>query len=155
MWYYCADMEINGIPLHPLAVHAAVVAGPVAALAALLYLVPAWRDRLRWPMVVLAVVACGAIWVAHLSGEDLLASGRFDGLAGELAEQLEEHEELAETLRLVASGFTVVAVVAGLLHRRAGALRVGLGVLLAASAVALGVWTVLAGEAGARAVWGA
>lgn len=148
-------MEINGIPLHPLAVHAAVVLGPVAALTALLYLVPSLRDRLRWPMVVLAVVAGVSIWVAYLSGEDFLDSARFDGVAGELAERIEEHEELAETLRLVVSGFTVVAVVAGLLHRRTGAVRVVLSVLLAAAAVALAVWTFLAGEAGARAVWGA
>jgi hypothetical protein len=148
-------MEINGIPLHPLAVHAAVVLGPAAALAALLYLVPAWRDRLRWPMLVLAVTACAAIWVAYLSGQDFLDSGRFDGLAGELAERIEEHEELAETLRLVVTGFTVVAVVTGLLHRRGGAARIVLSVLLAASAVALAVWTFLVGEAGARAVWGA
>ena len=50
-------MEINGLPLHPLVVHAAVVFGPLAALAALAYVVlPAWRDRLRWPMVVLALM---------------------------------------------------------------------------------------------------
>ena len=44
-------MEINGLPLHPLVVHAAVIFGPLAALAALAYLVPRWRLRLRWPMV--------------------------------------------------------------------------------------------------------
>ena len=32
-------MEINGLPLHPLAVHAAVVFGPLAALLALAYAV--------------------------------------------------------------------------------------------------------------------
>ena len=48
-------MEINGLPLHPLVVHAAVIFGPLAAVAALAFLVPRWRDRLRWPMVVLAV----------------------------------------------------------------------------------------------------
>ena len=33
-------MEINGLPLHPLVVHAAVVFGPLAALTALAYVVP-------------------------------------------------------------------------------------------------------------------
>lgn len=147
-------MEINGVPLHPLVVHAAVVFGPLSALAALAYLVPAWRERLRWPMVVLAVIAAGSIWAAYLSGEDFLESSRFDGVAGVLAERIERHEELAETLRLVVSGFAVVAVLSALLHRRGGGVRLVLSVLLAASAIAVVVWSVLTGDAGAQAVWG-
>ena len=59
-WSVYQCMEINGLPLHPLVVHAAVIFGPLAALAALVYaVVPRWRDRLRWPMVALALVAGG------------------------------------------------------------------------------------------------
>ena len=54
-------MEINGLPLHPLVVHAAVIFGPIAALTALAFLVPRWRLRLRWPMVGLALVATASI----------------------------------------------------------------------------------------------
>ena len=148
-------MEISGVPLHPLTVHAAVVFGPLAALLALAYLVPAWRDRLRWPMLLVALLATGAVWAAYLTGEDFLESARFEGLSGELLARVEEHEELAESLRLVASGFAVVAVVAALLHRRRGAVRLLVSVALLAAAVALTVSTVLTGHAGARAVWGA
>ena len=56
-------MEIGGLPLHPLVIHAAVVFGPLGALSALGYAVLArWRDRLRWPMLVLALLATGASW---------------------------------------------------------------------------------------------
>ena len=67
-------MEINGLPLHPLVVHAAVVLGPLGALTALAYaVVGRLRDRLRGPMVVMAVVATGTIVAAYLSGNDFLA----------------------------------------------------------------------------------
>ncbi len=147
-------MEINGVPLHPLVVHAAVVFGPLAALAALAYLVPPWRDRLRWPMVLLALLAAGSIWAAYLTGEDFFDSDRFEGFSGEILDKIEHHEDLAGTLRLVVSGFAVVAVLNGLAHRSGGAVRLLLSVLLLAGAVATIVWTVLTGDAGSQAVWG-
>ena len=148
-------MEINGLPLHVLAVHAAVVLGPLSALLALAYAaLPRYRDRLRW--VTLAAVLAGAvaIWVAYLSGEDFLDSDRFRGLQGAARDKIEQHEEYAETLRLLVSGFAVVTVAATWLHRRAGALRWVLAALVAVGAVLTLVWTVLTGDAGAQAVWG-
>ena len=54
-------MEINGLPLHPLVVHAAVVFGPLGALLALGYVsLPARRDRLRLPMLGLALTSATA-----------------------------------------------------------------------------------------------
>ncbi|WP_248580951.1 DUF2231 domain-containing protein [Nocardioides sp. InS609-2] len=147
-------MEITGVPLHPLVVHAAVVLGPLAALAALVYLVPPWHDRLRWPMVVLALLAAGSIWAAYLTGEDFFDSARFDGFSGEALEKIEHHVELAETLRLVVSGFAIVAVLKAFAHRRGGFVGALLSVLLLAGAVATLVWVVLTGDAGAQAVWG-
>ncbi len=147
-------MEINGVPLHPLVVHAAVVFGPLAALTALAYLLPPWRDRLRWPMVVLALIAAGSIWAAFLTGEEFFESARFDGVSGVVLDRIEQHEELAGTLRLVVSGFAAVAVLTALAHHRGGAVRALLAVLLLAGALATLVWVVLAGDAGAQAVWG-
>ena len=44
-------MEINGVPLHPLVVHAVVVFAPLAALFGIAYAVlPNWRWALRWPL---------------------------------------------------------------------------------------------------------
>ena len=148
-------MEFNGLPLHVLAVHAAVVLGPLSALIGLAYaLVPRYRDRLRWVTLVAVLVAGVAIWVAYLSGESFLDSGRFSGLQGEAREKIEKHEEYADTLRLLATGFAVVTVVAAWLHRRPGAVRYALSALVAVGAVLTLVWTVLTGDAGAQAVWG-
>ena len=143
-------MEINGLPLHPLVVHAAVIFGPLAAAAALGYLVPRWRDTLRWPLVVLAVIATGALVLAYFSGGDFLDSKP----ELESSPQVEEHEELGEQLLWVSLAFGVVAVVSGWLHTRTGALRLVLNVLLAVSAVVRLVWVCRTGEAGARAGWG-
>ena len=143
-------MEINGLPLHPLVVHAAVVLGPLAALAALGYLVPRWREPVRWPMVMLAAVATGAIVLAYYSGGDLLDS------RPELRDspQVLDHEELGDQLLWVGLAFGAVALIAGLVHARRGVLRVLFDVLLGLAAVVLVVWVFRTGEAGARAVWG-
>ena len=90
------------MPLHPLVVHAVVVLGPLAAVTGLVYAaVPKWRWLLRWPLVVLAVVAAGASVLAAQSGESLLES------RPELAPIVEEHEESGELMRNVALGYAV------------------------------------------------
>ncbi|WP_036505961.1 DUF2231 domain-containing protein [Nocardioides sp. URHA0020] len=143
-------MEINGLPLHPLVVHAAVIFGPIAALTALAFLVPRWRLRLRWPMVALALLATGAIVAAYLTGDNFLEH------KPELrtSPQVQIHEERADQLLWVTIAFGVVALVAGWFATRTGVLRVVLDVLLAAAAIATLVLLFLTGEAGARAVWG-
>lgn len=147
-------MEINGLPLHPLVVHAAVVFGPLSALAALAYaLVPSWRDRLRWPALVAVLLAAAAIWVAYLTGDSFKESQPFYS-QGALGAKVERHEELAGTLRLVTSAFAVLTVLAVWLHERRGAARLALAGLVSLAAVATLVYTVLTGDAGAQAVWG-
>ncbi|GAB3258593.1 DUF2231 domain-containing protein [Nocardioides dilutus] len=148
-------MEINGLPLHVLVVHAAVVFGPLAALCAIAYVaLPSQRDRLRWMTLLLVLVATGAIWTAFLSGEDFFESDRFSGIAGsELETMILDHQELAGTLRWVASGFAVVTVLAVWQHRREGAARYLLGALVVAGALATLAYTFLTGEAGSKSVW--
>ena len=144
-------MEINGLPLHALVVHAAVVFGPIAALAGILYAaVPPWRDRLRWPLVVLAAIAVSAIWVAYLSGEDLTEANEY---GGPLHELVETHEHRAEKLRLITTAFALTAWVTAWWHTRRGPVGVVLAVLLAVASVATGVWVVLTGDAGAQIAW--
>ena len=147
-------MEITGLPLHVLALHAAVVFGPLAAMVSLAYVgLRSWRDRLRWVTLVSVLVAVGAIWLAHYSGVSFFASDRFDGFSGEALAKIEKHEDYANVLRLIASAYAVVTIVATWLHERTGPIRILLGVLVAASAIATLVWTILTGDAGARAVW--
>ncbi len=144
-------MQINGLPLHALVVHAAVVFGPLAALTGLLYaFVPRWRDALRWPLVATAAVAGVAIWVAYLSGEDLTEANTY---GGPLAELVEEHQERAETLRIAVTVFAVLSFVAAWWHTRTGAVRVVTSGLVAVSAVVTLVYVVLTGDAGAQLAW--
>ena len=144
-------MEINGLPLHPLVVHAAVVFGPLAALTALAYVVlPAWRDRLRWPMVVLALMGTGAITAAYFTGMNF-----FNSRPPELQqlEILQTHRTRAIRLFWVTLGFGILAVLAAWLHTRTGVVRVVLNVLLGLAALAVLALAVLAGDSGSRAVW--
>ena len=148
-------MEINGLPLHPLAVHGAVVLTPLAALVALAYLVPRWRDRLRWPLVAAALVAVGAIVLAYLSGDSFReANDFFNDPANPTTAKIDDHEDLGWILLWWGIAFGVTALLNGILHPRAVWARWVLGVLLAVDAVAVIVLVVLTGDSGARAVWG-
>jgi uncharacterized membrane protein len=147
-------MEINGLPLHPLVVHAAVVFGPLSAFAALGYAaLPRHRDRLRWVMAGLAAVALVTIVAAYLSGNDFKESQDFFS-KGPIGEKVESHEEWAGRLLWVTVAFSLVAFAAAWLHARTGGVRAALNVLLAVGALAVLVLVALTGEAGARAVWG-
>ena len=84
---------------------------------------------------------------------DARARPRGDAAQGEWLDRLNKHEDLGGQLRWVTSGFFVVSLGSAWLHERTGAVRVLLGVVLAASAIATLVWVVLTGDAGARAVW--
>lgn len=145
-------MEINGVPLHPLVVHSAVVFTPLAVLAALAHAVPSWRDRLRWPLVVLAAVSLVSIWVAFFSGEDLREE-RFAAASGTFAERLEDHEEWAEKLRIGVTVFALLAFVSAWFHTRTGTVRTVLTVLTVVAALVTAVLVFLTGDAGAQATW--
>ncbi|WP_244929403.1 DUF2231 domain-containing protein [Nocardioides sp. W7] len=143
-------MEINGLPLHALVVHAAVVFGPLAALAGLGYAVPRWRDRLRWPLVVSVLIATVSVWVAYLSGEQLTEANEY---GGPLAELVKTHEDRAGVLRISVTAFALVSFVAAWLHTRTGPTRLVLAVLVGALALFTAVTTVLVGDAGAQIAW--
>ena len=144
-------MEINGLPLHPLVVHAAVVFGPLGALLALAYVaLPARRDQLRRPMVGLAVVAGLSILAAYLTGRYFLTQRpELRQLPG-----VSTHRARARVLLAVTFAFTVVALATAWWHTRTGVVRALLLTLLGASALGTLVMVVLTGDAGARAVWG-
>ncbi len=156
-------MEITGLPVHPLVVHAAVVLTPLAAALAVAFaVVPRWRYLTRWPLAVTTVAALASVWVSRLSGESLLES------RPEIRQLIRTHEERAELLSLLMIGFTIVVAVAvwglggpsGLLSGRgARDTRVAvldklMPVLLIVGAVAVLAWVGLTGDAGSRVVWG-
>lgn len=149
-------MEINGLPLHPLAVHAAVILAPLAALLAIAYAVPPWRDRLRWPLLVGALVAVGAVVLAYLSGDSFReANAFFNDPSLPATATIDEHEDYGWILLWVTVGFGAVALLNVLLHTvESRWVRVLLALVLVADAVAVLVLTYLTGDAGAKAVWG-
>ncbi len=157
-------MELNGLPLHPLVVHAVVVFAPLAALGGLLFAVrPQWRWALRWPLVVVTLIAVGAAVVAALSGENLAETRGLDALP-----EVQTHQERGKLLRNILLGFTVVvglgawrlggpsALKSGRGERAAttGVVEIVVMGLLVLGAVAVGVAVFLAGDSGSRAVWG-
>ena len=147
-------MEINGLPLHALVVHAAVVLGPLSALVGILYaLMPRWRDYLRWPLVAFVAVAVGAIWTAYLSGGMLEDANPDSYQSDELRGLLDTHEDRANILRWVASGFGLVSFAAALWHSRTGPMRTVLTSLVLAGGVATAIYCVLVGDAGAQIAW--
>ena len=138
------------MPLHALVIHGAVVLGPLAALLAFAYLLPRTREWARWPMVATAVVAAGFVVAAYLSGRDLLDANP----ALRQLPAVASHEDRAAYALTATLVLAVMAVAAGLLHRRPGAVLVVVRVLLALAAITTLVAVIATGDAGARAVWG-
>ena len=66
------SFTINGLPLHPLLVHAVVVLLPLAAVGSIIIaVVPKWRRRYWLPVLVLAVLGIGAVPITQQAGEAL------------------------------------------------------------------------------------
>ncbi|WP_406038431.1 hypothetical protein OG799_25760 [Micromonospora sp. NBC_00898] len=152
---------VNGLPVHPLVVHAVVVLLPLAALGVVALAVrPAWRGRFGVLVVVIAALATAAVPLATDSGESL---ERRVGDPG-------QHAELGDTLIWFALPLLVAAVALVWLHRRArgpvdgpaertrpagaGAVGVVVAVLAVAVAAANLVQVYRVGDSGAKAVWG-
>jgi hypothetical protein len=146
-------MSVDGLPLHPLIVHATVVALPVLALLSLGYLRPRWRPALRWPLVAAGVVSAALMWLTSASG-DSLKHDRFGAIGGVLAQRIQHHEDLAGKLAVVTYVLAAVAVLVPLLRQRLPLPVLWIGsAVLAVGAVGVGVLVVLTGHAGAQAAW--
>src|SRR5687768_7287093 len=100
-------MEINGLPLHPLIVHAVVILGPLAGLTGLAYaFVPKWRWLLRWPLVLLSLVVATTALIAVQAGQSLLDS------RPELGPIVADHADRGVLLRTWSLTFVVDALLA-------------------------------------------
>jgi uncharacterized membrane protein len=154
-------VTINGIPLHPLVVHAAVVLVPLAALFAIAYAVlPSRRWQTRTPAAVLAVGAAVTVWLASATGDSLKER------LHENTSLIETHEHWAGLLQAsmwVLAGLVLIAwwslphhnPLPDKEHRQGvTTLAKPLVVLLPLAAAVTLVHVVLTGDAGARAVWG-
>lgn len=141
---------LNGLPVHPLVVHAVVVLLPLAVLGAIgIAVVPRWRQRFGVLVLAVTVAAVVAIPVATQSGEAL---ERRVGDPG-------AHAELGDQLIWFALPLLVVVAALVWMDRRAGEpSRRGLTLVVAVLAVVVGVANLVQvyriGDSGARAAWG-
>ena len=163
-------MEIAGLPLHPLVVHAAVVLTPLAVvLGWAVALMPGWRWLTRWAALAVTAGAAGAVVFAKQSGEALLEDRPFlTSSQSAVRDLVEKHQDRAELLTIATLAFVVVVMLAFWLLPAASGLATGrlghpgrserwLSLSLSAALLALGavvlVLVVLTGDAGARATW--
>lgn len=160
-------LTIDGLPLHPLVVHAVVVLLPLSAVGTVLIAVrPAWRRRFGTAVAALAVLAVAMVPIAQQTGEQL--EDKLEALENPL---IEHHAELGDTLLPYAVTFGVLVlalVLTGSLAdhqaRAAGppaaprrrlwrALVVPLAILAVLSAAVTTVRVVQIGHSGSTAVW--
>jgi hypothetical protein len=153
-------LSVNGLPLHPLVVHAVVVLLPLAALGAVLVAVrPAWRRAFGVPVLLIALVGVGAVPLATRSGDDLHHA------LGPANQLIEVHEQRGDQLLPYAVVFLLllaVAVISGIREDRAApagtvatSTRVTVisGVLAAVAGLVVTGLVVWIGDSGAVAVW--
>ena len=156
-------MEIAGLPLHPLVVHAAVVFTPLAALAVIAFAVlPKHRWLTRWPAALAALVAFGSVWAARLSGQSMLDANP------DLAQLVATHQDRGVLLSWAIIVFLLVTLVGvwslggpsalatgrGAMESKVASLDKVLPALLVLASLGVLIGVVLTGDAGSRAVWG-
>lgn len=149
--------EISGLPVHPLVVHAAVVFIPLLAVAGVVYaLVPKVRSRIGWAVVLLAIGAPIAAFVAKQSGEELLAARYPD----QVPPLVDDHQGYAGLTLWFSLGLGAAALLLVLAtSSRARRAPSWLGWVLSAAVIVLagftGYYVFKTGDTGASSVWGA
>ena len=143
-------VDVGGMPLHPLVVHAAVVLIPLAALGGLLMASAGSRSKRYGPLIAtVAVVAALAAFVSAASG---------DVLRDELGLRNQQHFEYGEWLPWVALAQAVAVTLLFILDRQTGGKRNPMSLIVMIATVLLAVasigLTVVTGHTGAELVWG-
>lgn len=154
-------IEIAGLPAHILLVHAVVVLGPIAGLAAIIYAAaPRWRRYLAWPLGVLSLGLVPVALVTAQAGEQLEK-------ARPATQLVREHAEQGDVLKVVSVIFFVIvaamiivsfepigrrfAFLGGLRTNRV--LRTGLLVVGALAGAFFVYQSIITGHSGAASVW--
>jgi hypothetical protein len=162
--------EFQGVPTHPLLVHAAVVLVPLLVLVTIVYAaLPFARPHTRWGLGLLAIAAPGAAVLAKLSGEAFYARLEKAGrISGDYVARLKAHEEFGDYTAYASIALGVLALalviavrprteptplVGGRPRRSGRGLSVALGVLSVAAAVVAAYYVVRTGDSGAKSVW--
>jgi uncharacterized membrane protein len=154
---------INGIPVHPLVVHAVVVLLPLAIVGTIVIAaVPRWRSPYGPLVVAVALVATVLVPVATSSGEALEKRVGDPGRHAALGDQL---IWFAVPLLLLVTALVLLqrtrdragrssVDAAGSTRRAPGtSLILGVAVLAVVAAAASGIQVYRVGDSGAKAVW--
>jgi uncharacterized membrane protein len=151
--------EFNGLPLHPLVVHAAVVFVPLLCLLAVVYaLVPRTRPSVWWAAGALAVAAPVMAWVATLSGGALVES-RYPQ---QVPPTVHDHQQYGDRTFYFSIGLGVFTLLLVFLTRYPAArarslpswVQAVLAVVVVGFAAVTGWFVFLTGDSGASSVWG-
>lgn len=139
---------INGLPLHPLVVHATVVLLPLMAVATLLVaLVPRWR-QVAVPWIVAAnLVVVVIAFITKQSGESL------EEMLGEQSAAIDKHANYGDLLPWFAVALLVASVLLWIGVRSGGPLLAVAILLVGVAAIGSIGWTYLTGDSGAQSVW--
>jgi hypothetical protein len=155
--------EFQGIPAHPLVLHAAVVFVPLLALLAIAYaLVAPIRPHTRWVLALLAVGAPVCALLAKLTGDAFFERLRSaNRVTPEFVPKLEAHQEFGDMTLYATIALAVVALALvrfvppraaeGVAANRA--VTVTLQVLSVVAAAVAVYYVVRTGDSGAKAVW--
>ncbi|MFI5493057.1 DUF2231 domain-containing protein [Actinoplanes sp. NPDC051859] len=153
--------QINGLPVHALVIHAAVVFVPLLAVAAVVYaFVPRWRAKVGWATILLAVAAPVTAFVAKQSGAELHDRLVANGMSGPPLTKIEEHAGFGTMtfyFSLALAVATLILVFLTLRPAERSLPRVAdllLGVVMLALAAVSGYYVFKTGDTGAQAVWG-
>ncbi len=150
--------SVFGLPTHILIIHVVVVLGPIAALAALAYVVrPLWRPTLKWPLVALAAVTAASGLLAGESGEALERRVKATGASAAKLALVHDHAEAGDVAKVLCLLFLIVVVVAvfwGLKPTGAhGPIALVSTIVVALASLALLASVTLTGHSGANASW--
>ena len=139
-------LYFGDLPLHPLAVHFAVVLFPVTALlVALAAMWPSFRKRYLGISTLGLVLTIPFVFIAQQSGEAL----------GEVTYEPDLHEEFGEKMVPVALATAAIAVLFWFAIRSGWSKKLTgvIGFLAVAAAIGASAMTFVVGHSGAEAVW--
>jgi hypothetical protein len=153
--------QINGLPVHALVLHAAVVFVPLLALAAIVYaLVARWRSRIGWAVLLLAIVAPVSALVTMLSGTQLYDNLKSEGRVSDAGIAiLDDHMGFGTLTFWFSLALGIVSLIMVIATQRNSAklprpADLGLSVVMVALAAISGYYVFRTGDSGATAVWG-
>jgi MFS superfamily sulfate permease-like transporter len=152
--------QVGGLPVHALILHAAVVLIPLLALGAIVYaVVPRWRPRIGWAIILLAIITPVTALVTMESGQKLFGRLLANGVSGRGKEILDQHMRFGTLTFWFTLALGVVTLVMVLFTQRRSArlprtAHVGLAVIMVALAAISGYYCFRTGDSGAHAVWG-